>query len=393
MSKLIYLARGNTRLPKEKQRKFLDSHPAKQLVLPKNIDRSMFGHKYAASEAVSQSMISDRSEEILLNHSCAMSSKVARWSEARRQDAAEFINRYGAHVGAETSAQQQRALESVLECIYSNLKRYQFHFNGVAVGSDLYVVDSLLAQVKEPIQTNKFGEIESSVTYTRMRFSTATLSLAVRGRLDLIECFLVPTSHAMSLSKIEDQFAPLLTVQVKTIDGKFCFRVVDAGDNLNDIEEFTMWLFDQLIDSSKEAIAPQFAARRTNDLRGDLEPDNRGYSSNDQQPELLTAVYGEPDFSPRKLVENGQSLPHQAPLSWPRQLEESALMLAQLQTRSSDLFPQQWQQSGVLPQTRPCDPLLSPTRPSNIHPLQSPSFTAVCSGAVEEEFDYRTAWG
>lgn len=375
MSKLLYLARGNTRLPKEKQRKFLDSHPAKQLVLPKNADRSMLGHKYSANEAVAQSMISSRSEGILLNHGCVMSTKVAQWTEARRHDAAQFINRYGAHVGAETADQQQRALESVLESIYSNLKRYQFHFNGVAVGSDLYVVDSLLAQVKEPIQTNRLGEIESSVTYMRMRFSTAILSLVVRGRMDLIECFLVPTSHVMSLSKIEDQFAPLLTVQVKIIDGQFCWRIVDAGGRLNDIEELTMWLFDQLIDSSKESIAPTFCPGEV----APLASENRGYVSRDEHDEFFSDVLSEPEPLPERAIPEFR-LEQQE-----ERYRPSHLLNPPLNAPPVHVHPMQ-------PQAQQSPPTKPPGRLGAILPLHAPSFTMVCAGD-NEAFDYRKAWG
>lgn len=383
MSKLLYLARGNTRLPKEKQRKFLDSHPAKQLVLPRNVDRSMLGHKYSANEAVAQSMISSRSEGILLNHGCAMSTKVAKWTEARRQDAAQFINRYGAHVGAETADQQQRALESVLESIYSNLKRYQFHFNGVAVGTGLYVVDSLLAQVKEPIQANKLGEIESSVTYMRMRFSTAILSLVVRGRMNLIECFLVPTSHVMSLSKIEDQFAPLLTVQVKTIEGQFCWRIIDAGGRLNDIEEFTMWLFDQLIDRSKESIAPTFCQSEV----APLAPESRGYVSRDEHAEFLSDVLSEPEpLSEPAIAE----FPLEEPVE---RYRPSGLLNPPL---NSHILPSQPPQpthrQPVQPQVQQSSPTKQPGRLGALLPLQAPSFTMVCAGG-EDKFDFRKAWG
>lgn len=350
----------------------------------------MFGHKYSANEAVAQSMLSRRSEGILFDHGCSMSSKVAKWTEARRQDAAQFIHRNGSHVGAETAAQQRRALESVLECIYSELKRYQFHFNGVAVGSDLYVVDSLLAQVKEPIQTNKLGEVESSVTYMRMRFSTATLSLVVRGRLDLIECFLVPTSHVMSLSKIEDQFAPLLTVQVKTIDGQFCWRAIDAGGSINDIEEFTMWLFDQLIDRSKESIAPQLYPQQmmvspTGPANRGCIFEERGYISRDEQPELLGDVLGARD------------VPVERPLfAHPIEHNENP-------TEHPQYSPHYWAELGCLPQQQQppsgaqnAVPMLPQTQPGGLGavlPLQAPSFTMVCAGGCHEKFDYRKAWG
>ncbi len=256
MAKLINLVKMD-RQTKERQRMFLDSHPAKQLALPKNIDRKMFGHD-SPKDPVSQPDLSEVREGILANFGQSNSKKMDTWMAAKKQDVEKFFAQNNSAARKARSKREREALFCTLENLFTNFKRLAYHYNRFTVGTELFVIDSPLAEVMEPLQINKYGQVESSVTYIRTRFSTSLYSLTIRGSKDEIEFFIVPTSLVMAFSKIEDQLAPIVTVKVISDAKQISWKVNDCwGDPQQETEDFAMWLFDQLIDHSKAALAPQ----------------------------------------------------------------------------------------------------------------------------------------
>ncbi len=258
MSKLWFFGPKKAALPKTQERKFLDSHPAKQLGLPENLDKNKFGHTSFQAKEVATSSLSTNKEAILLNYGCAMSNKESNWTDKKKEDARSFIEHQSRNNGPQSIEQKKRGLHSVMEQLYMCLRRMQFHYNTVTAGTDLYVTDTMLDDVTETLQVNRFGEVELSVHYLRARFSTNPISLVLRGRGDVIEFFLIPAAHAMSLSKIESESTPLLMVQVRVLAGRTSWRIVDEEPNVNELDDLAMWLFDRLIDATKAAINEQF---------------------------------------------------------------------------------------------------------------------------------------
>jgi hypothetical protein len=267
---------------------FLDYHPAKQLALPGNIDKTKLGHNYSKNEMVTQSELNHISEGIIANLGTHMTERLAVWSAARRLDAENFLSRNSGGAVARQKRLQKQALMAAMETVYINLKRLQCAFNSFARGTDLHVTDCPIDEVEEPLQVNKFGELEKSASFIRTRFSTRLTTLAIRGSMNTIECFIYPTSLVMALSVAEDQFVPLATVQLKSENGQLLWKSADCQVPLQDPEEFAMWLFDNLIEQSKMANEPSHRTRKHEDTG------ERGYISEN------FAYHSEP--KPTKLV-------------------------------------------------------------------------------------------
>lgn len=259
MAKLINLAKVD-KLSKDQQRRFLASHPAKQAALPKNVDRGMFGHG-SSNETAAQADLSQLTEGILANYgSKSASDRLENWAAAKKKDTERFFAQNSDAARKAVSRRQRQALFLTLENLFTNFRRLAFHYNKFTAGTELFVSESPLVEVMEPLQINKFGQIESSVTYIRTRFSTSLSSLTIRGCTDKIEFFIVPTSLVMALSKVEDQMTPVVTVKVLSDSQPVSWEVNNCwGNPEHEAEEFTMWLFDQLIEHSKASLDPQSA--------------------------------------------------------------------------------------------------------------------------------------
>ena len=65
-------------------------------------------------------------------------------------------------------------------------------------------------------------------------------------------------NHVLSLSKIEDDYMPIAVMLVKAESGSAFWQVENDVPGNKDLEEFTMWLFDDLIDRTKEELARDF---------------------------------------------------------------------------------------------------------------------------------------
>lgn len=253
VNKLLLFARKSNQLPVEQKRKFLDSHPAKQLALPKNVDCSGFGHGYdAPSSTDSSTFLSKTSEQVLLTH---MQKNVGVYRDSmmssRVEEACQFLAEQSRQIALKDDSRRLKPfLKAVVDSIYLEIFSYKTHLNQVTAGSGLYISHTEPEEVTEAVGSSK-GLSDNSVTYLRARFSTGSLSLVLRARSDILEFFLIPAMYVMSLSQIEDQYPSLVAMQIRCRDNALEWRILGDRAKVSSIQDFAFWVFDRYLEQAK----------------------------------------------------------------------------------------------------------------------------------------------
>ncbi|HMW92086.1 MAG TPA: hypothetical protein PLC15_01855 [Candidatus Obscuribacter sp.] len=236
-------------------RKFLDGNPGKpaQQPLPNRaVDRSMFGNGAPVpGQAADWSMAV--SEQILVYHESEPVEPGVDWMSQLKQDSLQFLaDQRGVHLQeVYRESIYKSGIAILVDKIYGLLQRYMFEFNQVANGTELHVSGSISGDVTEVTKYNRFREAEETKTYFRARFSTRLCSLVVRGCDDKVECFLVPTSKVMALSRTENDYQPISTIQVKITEQGMMWRMQDANPPIETLDQLCMWLFSAMIQETK----------------------------------------------------------------------------------------------------------------------------------------------
>lgn len=235
-------------------RKFLDGNPGKptQAPLPNRaVDRSMYSNGLAAGQNPDWSVAV--SEQILVYHESEPVEPGTDWMSQLKQDSLQFLaDQRGVHLQeVYRESIYKSGIAILVDKIYGLLQRYMFEFNQVANGTELHVSGSISGDVTEVTKYNRFREAEETKTYFRARFSTRLCSLVVRGCDDKVECFLVPTSKVMALSRTENDYQPIATIQVKITEQGMMWRMQDANPPIETLDQLCMWLFSAMIQETK----------------------------------------------------------------------------------------------------------------------------------------------
>ncbi len=228
-------------------RRFLESFPASQSTINK-----------APTSHIDKNTVYDipvgLSEEILNRHQSDSITSGADWMSQLKEQSAQFLSDQR---GTESEQNQRdllykRGVEVLIDKIFSIMQHFMFEFNKVASGTDLQISGTISGVVKEVIRYNKYKEAEETRNYFRARLSTRTYSLIIRGKVQQIDFFLLPVNRAMALSKEEDEFTPLATLNIKISEKGMMWRMSDGFPPVDSLESLSMWLFGKLIEQSKK---------------------------------------------------------------------------------------------------------------------------------------------
>jgi hypothetical protein len=197
------------------------------------------------------------SGQILAQSSPSSSSMRDTWLSSLKHDSMQFLDDLTAG-GRDKIHQDQinkHAIEVTVDRLFSCLQGFAYEFNKVAVGTELHVSGTMSGDVREVLKVNRFREAEETQTYFRARLSTHLFTLIIRGGNDLIDCFIMPVNHAMALSSVESEYQPLATIEVKVSEEGIVWRSLSDETSFNSLEELCAWLFQCLIDETREVIA------------------------------------------------------------------------------------------------------------------------------------------
>ncbi len=180
------------------------------------------------------------------------------WLDSLKHDSANFLEH---QIGSQRArvkkeATDKEGIEVTVERLFCCLQAFMYDFNKVAAGTDLHVSGTISGDVTEITRYNKYREAEQTQTYFRARFSTKFYSLVIRGSNSKIDFFLLPVSRAMALSTMESEYNPLATIEVCVDDSEgVLWRPVTIETECASLEDLCVWLFKQLIDKTKRAMA------------------------------------------------------------------------------------------------------------------------------------------
>lgn len=237
-------------------RKFLDGNPGKPAQQPqlpnRAVDRSMFANGSAGPGQAPDWSVAV-SEQILVYHESEPVEPGNDWMSQLKQDSLQFLaDQRGVHLQeVYRESVYKSGIAILVDKIYGLLQRYMFEFNQVANGTELHVSGSISGDVTEVTKYNRFREAEETKTYFRARFSTRLCSLVVRGCDDKVECFLVPTSKVMALSRTENDYQPIASIQVKITEQGMMWRMQDSNPPIETLDQLCMWLFHAMIQETK----------------------------------------------------------------------------------------------------------------------------------------------
>lgn len=258
--KITNVANSPSTLSRQESRKFLENHPASQNGLPKNVDRSMFGHSGSNSLArnISQGehiAHMELSEQFMNGSAEERSSDVLAWMDELKADSSSFIeSRFDELVREETRIQsQKKAVGLLIDQIFQDLRYFSYEFNKVAKGTSMQIAATILGETTEILQVNTQRQVESSATFFRARLANRHYALVLRGETDLIEFYLVPATQVMGQFMVEKQYKPVAAVAVKTQGESISWRVIDAPQPQT-VEELSMELFSTFVEVTKQEV-------------------------------------------------------------------------------------------------------------------------------------------
>lgn len=276
-------------LGREQLRKFVDMHPAMQQGLPRQLDRSMFGHdltagaagEFGESRAIKDcsslaGMIAhaELSDKHLSDFGIGVSDDVQSWMDDLKAQSEHFIQSRRDE-DAERELQDslfKSAVCYLVDQLFRHLKHYAFELNKVAQGTGLQISSSIMGEVAEVITINKNREAEETVTYFRARLSNSLYTLMLRGGINKLEFYVMPVDKAMALSVSEDQFRPILSINVRIRSGcaewmvddrsalfdqqaaRVCGRAQSLPSELDSVDKLAMSVFAYFVDITRREL-------------------------------------------------------------------------------------------------------------------------------------------
>lgn len=257
-SQISGMARGG--LSKAESRKFVETHPASQSGLPRNIDKTMFGHGSAAVlDGKTQGEVNSHlalSEQFLSGAGSQRSDTVLSWMDKLKEESARFIHsRRDDLMEDEAKATMYRsAISYLVDKVFQDLRWCAHEYNKVAHGTSLQISSSILGEVTEVVRVNSKREAEETATFFRARLSNRKHCLVLRGGGNKIDFYIVPVSQVMAMSIVEGGYAPMATVVIKLGEGGMAWRLIENEFTPGSIEELCMWIFSQFVETTRNEL-------------------------------------------------------------------------------------------------------------------------------------------
>lgn len=241
----------------DKQRKFLDAHPAKPKNAPGQGGSSVTPESVQFHAMQQSDQIANVAQQVLVYHESADTgaSSGSDWMSRLKEESMNFLaEQRGVQLQQlYREAAYKKGVEVLVDKIYGLLQRYAFEFNQIAGGTELHVSGTISGDVTEATKVNRMREIEETETFFRARFSTKLFSLVVRGKDDHIDFYLLPTSRMLAGSLVEGEYKPISTLQVRIAEQGMMWRMADAIPPVDSLDKLCMWLFTTLIEETKDA--------------------------------------------------------------------------------------------------------------------------------------------
>jgi hypothetical protein len=232
-------------------RRYLDNHPARQANAKSGGLAAVSGGDHPANVKSGVNWQVALSEQIIVNSQTELDMSGNDWMSRLKAESVQFLQEKSDAPLTQRESMYKKGIEILIDKIFGLLQHFMYEFNKVAAGTDLHVSGTISGDVTEVTRYNKFREAEETKTYFRARFSTRLYSLVLRGKDESIDIFLLPVNRTMALSQTENDYSPLVTVQVKITEEGMMWRLAEGYPSVDSLEALCMWLFRELIQKTK----------------------------------------------------------------------------------------------------------------------------------------------
>lgn len=241
--KLSHVLHNGQNKVSKKTLAYIDNHPSRQ----GNMDLKK-GAQERPENVVSLNRRSELSRYVLSTCETTDSGE-AVGMESLKEQARQFLTD---HKGRRDQKEwinyvKEQAVQKMVNKIFTLVQRYAAEFNEVAQGTELFVSCSHLGQITEVIKYNRFREAEEVSTYFRARISTTRFSLILRGDLEGIQIFVVPSNQSIAGSLSENQYAANTEMKVDIDEEGMSWQIKGRYAHLQSNEKLAMALLRQLI--------------------------------------------------------------------------------------------------------------------------------------------------
>jgi len=247
-------------LSKEDSRKFVQTHPASQNGLPKNIDRGMFGHGATTvmddktrGEVASHMALS---EQFLSGFGVERSDRVLNWMDNLKQESERYIHaRRDDLLEDELKANMYRsAISYLVDKMFQDLRWFAHEYNKVAHGTPLQISSSILGEVTEVVRVNSKREAEETATFFRARLSNRKHSLVLRGGANRIDFYIVPVAQVMAMSLLETGYEPVASIAVRVTEAGVVWKLINNSFKPDTLDDLCMWMFSEFVETTRKEL-------------------------------------------------------------------------------------------------------------------------------------------
>lgn len=145
---------------------------------------------------------------------------------------------------------------ALINRIFNYLELCRLETNGSLGLNEMTIVSTEPQMVTEVLSFTKSRQPEKTVSYYRTRFATSNLALIIRAKDGIVECFLLPIEVVMGLSKSEQVYHPIATIEAEyDHSGSVEWNIQGVPLNAYRTHSLCMVLFKQLVKRSMYKIA------------------------------------------------------------------------------------------------------------------------------------------
>ena len=232
---------------------YFDKKWGKNAGFKKNIEKG----SYEIFQVDDQQPKTQVSDQILVLYKTPLSDSRNRFLSRMANDSIDFIEEQKEHRLREKIEEQLcvTSMAAMMEHVFEVIKSYSYELNNALGFGPLHVAVTSPSSVTEVIKFNKLRQAEQSVTFYRARLSTGSHSLVLRGDKDGIQFYVIPSAHALGLSKNESNFNPTISIRTRMVGGTVVWQT-EGGASLTSsrLEVVCMNLFQQLIEDTKSQL-------------------------------------------------------------------------------------------------------------------------------------------
>lgn len=207
-----------------------------------------------------QSSPADNQVPEKLSRSAVRDQILSSFKQRTGSDASNFMDRLGQQA-QETASQKptleiplverssfvERSMITLVDQIFDHFQNYIYEFSRSQVGSHLHVLCERPTITREVLSYGAWREPKDTSSLFKGWLTTAGWTLIVRGTIETIEAFIVPSEKAIAITRTQTHFHPELVLQSECQSGKVFWKRDGQIVSIEQLQSITEELFLHLI--------------------------------------------------------------------------------------------------------------------------------------------------